>query len=87
MSDLTALTIHIPGDLKGRLKAYAKESGESLSSVSERLLTTALDAADTLGKEGPLAADVDSPYMREDGVKTLTGMEIKALRKLLRNKT
>ncbi|WP_312985381.1 hypothetical protein [Atlantibacter sp.] len=77
------LNVKINSELKERIRHYAEDNSETLSSVTEKLLLNALDAQDNLDVD---EQDIDSQHTQEDVTPALTDKEIKALRKLLKKR-
>lgn len=77
------LNVKITSELKERIRHYAEDNSETLSSVTEKLLLNALNAQDNLDVD---EQDIDSQHTQEENTPALTDKEIKALRKLLKKR-
>ncbi|MEX5410039.1 hypothetical protein GV764_20730 [Atlantibacter hermannii] len=77
------LNVKINSELKERIRHYAEDNSETLSSVTEKLLLNALNAQDNLDVD---EQDIDSQHTQEENTPALTDKEIKALRKLLKKR-
>lgn len=74
------LNVKINAELKERLREYAQENDETLGSVTERLLLSAMND-DEISED-----EIDSQHTEESRAEPLSDKEIKALRKLLKKK-
>lgn len=77
------LNVKINSELKERIRHYAEDNSETLSSVTEKLLLSALNAHDNIDVD---EQDIDNQDTQEDVTLALTDKEIKALRKLLKKR-
>ncbi|MDF3007379.1 MAG: hypothetical protein K0R86_1246 [Enterobacter kobei] len=77
------LNVKIDEAVKEKLRQYAEENNENLSTATEKLLLLALESADDTGVS---EEDIDSQHTEEDNASPLTSKEIKALRKILKKK-
>ncbi|WP_312816561.1 hypothetical protein [Atlantibacter subterraneus] len=77
------LNVKINSELKERIRHYAEDNSETLSSVTEKLLLNALNAQDNIEVD---EQDIDSQHTQEENTPALTDKEIKALRKLLKKR-
>ncbi|MBB3323733.1 MULTISPECIES: hypothetical protein [Atlantibacter] len=77
------LNVKINSELKERIRHYAEDNSETLSSVTEKLLLNALNAHDNVDVE---EHEIDSQHTEEALTPALTDKEIKALRKLLKKR-
>ncbi|WNP33700.1 hypothetical protein [Enterobacter kobei] len=77
------LNVKIDEAVKEKLRQYAEENNENLSTATEKLLLLALESADDTGIS---EEDIDSQHTEEDNASPLTSKEIKALRKILKKK-
>lgn len=77
------LNVKIDEAVKEKLRQYAEENNENLSTATEKLLLLALKSADDTGVS---EEDIDSQHTEEDNASPLTSKEIKALRKILKKK-
>jgi hypothetical protein len=77
------LNVKIDEAVKEKLRQYAEENNENLSTATEKLLLLALKSADDTGIS---EEDIDSQHTEEDNASPLTSKEIKALRKILKKK-
>ncbi|MDW2743612.1 hypothetical protein [Atlantibacter subterraneus] len=77
------LNVKINSELKERIRHYAEDNSETLSSVTEKLLLNALNAQDNIEVD---EQDIDSQHTQEENTPALTDKEIKALRKMLKKR-
>ncbi|WP_333890332.1 hypothetical protein [Atlantibacter subterraneus] len=77
------LNVKINSELKERIRHYAEDNSETLSSVTEKLLLNALNVQDNIEVD---EQDIDSQHTQEENTPALTDKEIKALRKLLKKR-
>lgn len=77
------LNVKINSELKERIRDYAEDNSETLSSVTEKLLLNALNAHDNVEVD---EQEIDSQHTEETQTPALTDKEIKALRKLLKKR-
>ncbi|BCU56707.1 hypothetical protein [Enterobacter kobei] len=77
------LNVKIDEAVKEKLRQYAEENNENLSTATEKLLLLALESADDTGIS---EENIDSQHTEEDNASPLTSKEIKALRKILKKK-
>ncbi|WP_336287340.1 hypothetical protein [Cronobacter dublinensis] len=77
------LNVKINTDLKEKLRQYAEQNSETLSTATEKLLLKALVLADE--DDAVSGEEIDSQHTEED-ISPLSVKEIKALRKLLKKK-
>lgn len=77
------LNVKIDEAVKEKLRQYAEENNENLSTATEKLLLLALESAEDTGVS---EEDIDSQHTEEDNASPLTSKEIKALRKILKKK-
>jgi len=77
------LNVKIDEAVKEKLRQYAEENNENLSTATEKLLLLALESADNTGVS---EEEIDSQHTEEDNASPLTSKEIKALRKILKKK-
>jgi len=77
------LNVKIDEAVKEKLRQYAEENNENLSTATEKLLLLALESAEDTGIS---EEDIDSQHTEEDNASPLTSKEIKALRKILKKK-
>lgn len=76
------LNVKIEETLKEKLRRYAEENNENLSTATEKLLLSAFDIADDADVSED---DIDSQHTEEE-VTPFTPKEIKALRKILKKR-
>ncbi|XTZ37429.1 hypothetical protein ACQYRI_15835 [Salmonella enterica] len=77
------LNVKIDEALKNKLRVYAEENSENLSTTTEKLLLLAFQTAQEAGVSED---DVDNQHTEEESTAPLTPKEIKALRKLLKKR-
>ncbi|MBV7405380.1 hypothetical protein [Enterobacter sp. ENT03] len=77
------LNVKIDEAVKEKLRQYAEENNENLSTATEKLLLLALGSAE---ESAISEEDIDSQHTEEDNASPLTSKEIKALRKILKKK-
>ncbi|MDV7023653.1 hypothetical protein R4P48_13335 [Atlantibacter subterranea] len=77
------LNVKINSELKERIRHYAEDNSETLSSVTEKLLLNALNVQDNIEVD---EQDIDSQHTQEENTPALTDKEIKALRKFLKKR-
>ncbi|MDU6925333.1 hypothetical protein ACP26C_05510 [Franconibacter helveticus 513] len=78
------LNVKISAELKDQIRLHAEQNNETLSAITEKLLSRALLAANESYEPGH--EDVDSQHTEEEDISPLNQKEIKALRKLLKKK-
>lgn len=78
------LNVKINAELKEKIRLHAEQNNETLSAITEKLLSHALDAANEA--EDITYEDIDNQHLEEEDVSPLNAKEIKALRKLLKKK-
>lgn len=78
------LNVKISAELKDQIRLHAEQNNETLSAITEKLLSQALLAANESYETSH--EDVDSQHTEEEDVSPLNQKEIKALRKLLKKK-
>ena len=76
------LNVKIEETLKEKLRQYAEENNENLSTATQKLLLSAFDIADDADVSED---DIDSQHTEEE-VTPFTPKEIKALRKILKKR-
>ncbi|POP46796.1 hypothetical protein CHU32_07735 [Superficieibacter electus] len=76
------LNVKIDETLKEKLRRYAEENNENLSTATEKLLLSAFEITDDADVSED---DIDSQHTEEE-VTPFTPKEIKALRKILKKR-
>ena len=77
------LNVKIDQTLKEKLRHYAEENNENLSTATEKLLLLAFQSVE---QGGVTEEDIDNQHLEEESTAPLNPKEIKALRKLLKKK-
>ncbi|MCK1967076.1 MULTISPECIES: hypothetical protein [Franconibacter] len=78
------LNVKISAELKDQIRLHAEQNNETLSAITEKLLSQALFAANESPEPGH--EDIDNQHTEEEDISPLNHKEIKALRKLLKKK-